>query len=344
MGSKYERERNYSIYFDNILTTGPQILRKFIVYITTINGVAINTASSYYRDLILLCRYVLACRGVEIDFSELTNDDYDKIVELLEPEVTDDFVKSITRDEILNFLFHLKNENENSTSARNHRLSAIKHFFEYLDSELGILDFNPAANIKSAKKEKMLPKYLTLEEAKQLLAAVPPSENYARDYCILTFFLNLGLRISELVNINMQDIKDGKLKVTGKGSKERILYLNRACKESLDNYMKPRMSEYFVKKEYMDALFVSERGRRISNERVYDIVKDCLARAGLSDKGYTPHKLRHTAATLMYQNGVDIRSLKDVLGHESIGTTQIYTHTNNELIKEATNKNPLSEN
>lgn len=344
MSAQFE-EYQYSMYFNNVLSLGPKILNDYVVHITTIDGVAINTAANYYRDLILFFKFILLFRGKDLDFSDYkAEEDYEKIVHVIEPLVNEVFIRSIRRDDIMKFLFHLKNDNNNSSPGRNRRLSAIRSFFNYVDDELKIIDFNPASNIKLAKKDKTLPIYLTLEESKALLAAVPPSNNYARDYCILTLFLNLGLRISELVNINLQDYSEGKLKITGKGSKQRVVYFNTACQKAYDYYLERRMSDYLIKHEFRDALFVSELGRRLSTKRVYDIVLNCISLAGLDKKGLSPHKLRHTAATLMYQyGGVDIRSLKDVLGHESISTTQIYTHVNNQLIKEATSKNPLSD-
>lgn len=348
MIEKTESEILYAKYFDNILDTGPQILKKYIVYITTINGVNVNTAANYYRDLILFFKFVLVSRGKELDDGDLkAEEDYDKIVALLAPEVHEVLIRSIRRDDILNFLFHLKNDNENSSSGRNRRLSALRSFFNYIDSELTIIDYNPVSYIKPARAEKTVPKSLSLQEAEKLLASVPPSENYARDFCMLTLFLNLGLRISELVKINLKDIKEGKdgliIKIKGKGAKERVLNFNSACEKAYKQYLEARMTSYFIKHEYQDALFISERGRRVSVKRVYNIIKECLDAAGLSDRGFTPHKLRHTFASLLYQYGdVDLETLRVLLGHENVSTTQIYTHVDNKTVREATLKNPLS--
>lgn len=343
MSFKTESERSYNEYFNSVLNKGPTILKEYIHYLFTIDGIAVTTAANYYRDLILLFKYILLSRGKEFDFTDLkVEEDYEKIVEILAPEIHEVFIHSIRREDIHSFLFHLANDNKNSNIARNRRLAAIRNFFHYAETELQIIDFNPAVNIKPARKESKIPKFLTLDEAHALLAAVPPSENYARDYCIITFFLNLGLRISELVKINLQDFSDNKLRIYGKGAKERIVTMNDACVHAYQLFLDKRMSSYLVKKEYRDALFVSEQGRRLSSKRVYDIVMQCLSLAGLGNLGYTPHTLRHTAASLMYQSGVDIETIRVILGHTNISVTQIYTHTNNQMVSEATQKNPLA--
>lgn len=340
--NRFEHEHDYAIYFDHIISVGPKILHRYITFITAITGVNIKTASNYYRDLILLFKYVALRRGFDLDFSQFTPEDYDKVVTLLEPVVTEDFVCSVTRDEIIEFLFHLKNENDNTAHGRNRRLSAIKGFYNYLCADLNLIEANPTSNLKTARSEKKLPIFLTLEESKLLLNSVPYNANYFRNFCILTLFLNLGLRINELVNINLQDIRGNRLLVMGKGSKERYLYLTPSCLSALADYKKVRISQYKIQTKFRDALFISRAGRRVSYKTVYTIVADSVKAAGLDNKKYSPHKLRHTAATLMHQNGVDINSLKDVLGHESIATTEIYAHTNLDMVKAATNKNPLS--
>lgn len=348
MINKSESEILYEKYFDNILDIGPKILKDYIIYITTINGVSMNTAANYYRDLILFFKFLLVSRGKDIDFSNLNAEEhYDKIVALLAPEVHEVFVQKIKKNDILKFLYHLKQDNDNSNKGRNRRLSAIRSFFNYVDNELAIIDYNPAINIKPARTESKVPVYLTLDEAKKLLDSVPKSEYYSRNLCILVFFLTLGLRISELVKIDIQDIKDsanGKIIVVkGKGSKERSLSLNPFCSKIYDQYIQDRLESYIVKHEYRDALFISKQGRRISSKRVYDIVLECYEAAGLSRDGLSPHKLRHSFATMLYQYGdVDPETLRMLLGHESLATTQIYTHVDNKTLRKATSMNPLS--
>ena len=347
MFNKTESEVLYEKRFNNILNIGPEILKNYVEHITAINGVSINTAANYYRDLILFFKFVLVSRGKDIDFSDLNaKEDYDKIVAILKPHVHEVLVRSIRKEEIIGFLYHLKTDNDNTSSGRNRRLSAIRSFFNYVDSELTIIDYNPTSYLKPARTESMVPKYLTLDEAKRLLESVPPTEFYSRNFCILVFFLNLGLRISELVKIDVQDIKDGVdgkiVTIKGKGSKERVLNLNALCKKALEQYMEDR-SSYLIKHEYRDALFISKRGRRISTVHVYEIVMDCLAAAGLDDKGLSPHKLRHSFATLLYQYGdVELETLRMLLGHENVATTQIYTHVDNKTLRRATSLNPLS--
>ena len=182
--NRFEHEHDYAIYFDHIISVGPKILHRYITFITAITGVNIKTASNYYRDLILLFKYVALRRGFDLDFSQFTPEDYDKVVTLLEPVVTEDFVCSVTRDEIIEFLFHLKNENDNTAHGRNRRLSAIKGFYNYLCADLNLIEANPTSNLKTARSEKKLPIFLTLEESKLLLNSVPYNANYFRNFCI----------------------------------------------------------------------------------------------------------------------------------------------------------------
>ena len=224
---------------------------------------------------------------------------------------------------------------------------SIKGFFKYLTVNRMMLEENPAANIESPKRKQALPKYLTLEESIDLLNAIKndtDSKTKVRDFAIITLFLNCGMRLSELVGININDVDKHfrSLTVTGKGNKQRIVYLNDACQEALADYAEERFSERYVKCD-TNALFLSSRDQRISVKTVQWIVYKYLEMAGLESKHYSVHKLRHTAATLMYQTGnVDVRVLKDILGHEQLNTTQIYTHVSNRSMEEAMQKNPLS--
>ena len=237
----------------------------------------------------------------------------------------------------------------NGASARARKLSAIKAFFKFLTVKTGKLKENPAQNIESPKKKQSLPKYLSLEESIDLLSAVhydTQSKTRERDFAIITLFLNCGMRLSELVGINLYDIdKDMRsLRILGKGNKERIVYLNEACKDAILSYMKARsqVPHYDTCKE-KNALFLSSRAKRISVKTVQYVVYKYLNAAGLEYKHFSTHKLRHTAATLMYQTGnVDIRVLKDILGHEQLNTTQIYTHVSNKSMESAANENPLA--
>ena len=214
-------------------------------------------------------------------------------------------------------------------------------FFQYLTNNKGLLETDPMANLDSPKLKKTLPKYLSIEESKRLLSSAD-GKNKERDYCIITLFLNCGMRLSELVGLNLSSIKsNNSMTVTGKGNKERTVYLNDACISALNAYLAVRPHDGVIDK---DALFLSARLRRISPKTVQYIIKTDLEKAGLGGVGYSTHKLRHTAATLMYQTGqVDILTIKEILGHENLNTTQIYTHTNREQLRDAVNSNPLSD-
>lgn len=237
-------------------------------------------------------------------------------------------------------------ELKSSPATRARKISSLRVFFKYLTSKAKILEINPAQDLETPKLGRRMPKYLSLEESKKLLNVTQDetNRNNIRDYAIITLFLNCGMRLSELVNINIKDIdfSESKMTVIGKGNKERTIYLNKACLNAINSYLAIRPHDK-VKYDSRDALFLSERKERISNRSVQDIVKKELGKAGLDTKKYSVHKLRHTAATLMYQYGdVDIRALQELLGHESISTTEIYTHVNDERVRNAVESNPLS--
>ena len=239
-------------------------------------------------------------------------------------------------------MVYCKNERNNNAATRARKASTLRIFFRYLTLQEHLLEVNPAELLESPKTKQSLPKHLTLEDSINLLRSVE-GQNSERDYCILTLFLNCGLRLSELVGLNLSDIKsDGSLRVLGKGNKERVVYLNQACINAINAYLQVRPNEG-VPVNYKNALFISRNMRRISNKTVQHIVKTYLEKSGLGNMGYSTHKLRHTAATLMYQQGnVDVRVLKEILGHANLGTTQIYTHVANKQIENAINSNPLA--
>ena len=235
---------------------------------------------------------------------------------------------------------------KSSPATRARKISAIRVFFKYLTSKAKIIDVNPAQDLETPKLGKRMPRYLSLEESKKLLnvSQDDTDRNSIRDHAIITLFLNCGMRLSELVGINISniDFSESRMTVIGKGNKERTIYLNKACMNALKDYLSIRPHDK-VKNDSRDALFLSERKERISNRTVQNIVKNELARAGLDTTKYSVHKLRHTAATLMYQYGdVDIRALQELLGHESISTTEIYTHVNDERVRNAVENNPLA--
>jgi len=298
----------------------------------TIKGKSKNTIKEYAYDLIMFLRFIKLHKGMTDP-----NTEFDKIDI---SDITSEDLKSITLSDLYSFMSYLSRERDNNASSRARKVASIKSFFKYLTSKAKIIDINPATELESPKITKRHPRYLNIEESKKLLSSV--SGKYAeRDYAILTLFLNCGLRLSELVNINLNKIKNDTITVIGKGNKERTIYLNNACKQAIEEYLKVRPVDNVKDKQ---ALFLSERKQRISNKTVQHIVKKYIKIAGLDPERYSTHKLRHTAATLMYKYGsVDIRALQEILGHESVSTTEIYTHVDNEQLRNAVDSNPLSD-
>jgi site-specific recombinase XerD len=294
----------------------------------------------YGLDLRTFFRFLIAMReGIPTGSAEFE--------EISIAKVDEDFVKSIKTIDILEFMAYTANSRGNSAAARSRKLSAIRMFFKYMTVSEKVISVNPAADIESPKKKKSLPKHLSVDESKDLLHSVvadEESKNRDRDYCIITLFLNCGLRLSELVGINLSDIdrEMRSLRVVGKGNKERIVYLNNMVRGALSDYLQVRLDPKYVRTSDT-ALFLSLREQRISPKTVQWLVYKYIDMAGLGYKGLSVHKLRHTAATLMYQSGaVDIRVLKDVLGHEQLNTTQIYAHVVNKNLESAVNNNPLA--
>ncbi len=320
--------------------TLPSLVREFASYKSVIQSASEKTVSEYMLDLRTFFRYLRA-RDLKIQPDTEAFDEIDI------SRIDLDYIKNITTEDIYDFLMYADHVRGNMAAAKSRKLSAIKGFFKYLTVKRMMLEENPAANIESPKQKQALPKYLTLEESLALLDAVKndlESKNRVRDYAIITLFLNCGMRLSELAGINLNDV-DQKLRsltVTGKGNKQRIVYLNEACRGALRDYMEERLTEQHQKAN-CPALFLSSREQRISIKTVQWLVYKYLEMAGLESKHYSVHKLRHTAATLMYQTGqVDVRVLKDILGHEQLNTTQIYTHVSNRSMEEAMEHNPLA--
>ncbi len=324
------------------LTEFSPTLREFASYKSAIQNCSQKTVSEYMTDLRTFFRYIIATRkGISLDSEDFLKTDLSSVdLEL---------IKSITSVEIYSFLKYANDERGNTAAARSRKLSAIKALYRYYVNRKHDFKENPTADIESPKKKKSLPKVLSLDESLMLLEAVKNDEmsrTRTRDYCIITLFLNCGIRLSELAGIKISDIDSGlqSLRVTGKGSKERIVYLNSACKMALGDYLTERLDAKYRELD-TKALFLSGRGRNdpISVKTIQWMVKKYLDLAGLSNRGYSVHKLRHTAATLMYQSGnVDVRTLKDILGHEQLNTTQIYTHVSNKNMEDAMAQNPLS--
>lgn len=319
----------------NKLVELPEILRDYLVYTQTVKGRSELTVDEYCRDITMFLQYMVFIKnGMPSDTD---------ILQINISNIDIDFVKNITLNDAYLFVLYCKNERSNNARTRSRKICSIRSFYKYLTNKKGLLKVNPMAELESPKEKKSLPKYLSLEQSIALLDAVD-GDNKERDYCILTLFLNCGIRLSELYGLNLRDIKsDNTMRVTGKGNKERVVYLNDACVNAVNEYLKVRPVDGVKDK---NALFISRNKNRLSRKTIQWIVYKYLERIGLKgehSEGYSVHKLRHTAATLMYQYGhVDIRVLKDLLGHENLGTTEIYTHLSNKDIEDAANANPLS--
>ncbi|WP_027632125.1 tyrosine recombinase XerC [Clostridium hydrogeniformans] len=314
----------------------PQYLNEFLNYLTVIKGKSENTVEGYKIDLIMFFRFIKYYKGLtnkEISFEEIPIDDVDE-----------NLIRSIKLSDLYAFISFTEKYRNNGTYARARKVATLKSFFKYLSGKAKIIDENPTLDLESPKINKRHPIYLTLDESKILLTSLDETnKNYKRDFCILTLFLNCGLRVSELRGIDIDKIKGDTLSIIGKGNKERTVYLNKACIKSIDDYIPLRDTEK-VQEDEKKALFLSNKNRRISVRAIELLVKSHVKNSGINKDKCTPHKLRHTAATLMYKHGnVDIRSLQQILGHENISTTQIYTHVDNEILREAVKANPLSD-
>ena len=317
----------------------PQVLREFLSYHETIKGQSKRTVSEYYLDIRMFLRFVKLMRN-ELPVNTPLEDVPIKDVDL-------DFVRSISSTEVFDFLSFLANDRvpEGShddpgigSAARARKLSAIKSFYNYLSVSTKQIKENPVKDIEFPKIRRSLPKYLTLEESTALLKAVS-GPNQKRDFAILMLFLNCGIRRSELVGLNLTDVYDDRIRVVGKGNKERIVYMGSSCRKAIDEYLVERNKIVLSDNR---ALFGSRDKNRISVTAVHRLVKKHLLEAGLDSTQFSAHKLRHTAATLMLSNGVDVRTVQEVLGHEHLNTTEIYTHIENTELKIAAEANPLS--
>ncbi len=320
----------------------PEYLNSFLDYSITILNKSPNSVKEYNYDLTNFLKFMA------IRFKLTNETDLSQIDILI---FTENYLKKITLDDIHAYISHLAIDNRSKATTRARKVSTIRIFFKYLSQKANILEINPAQNLETPKLEKRMPKYLSLEDSKKLLnvAENEDNRNYKRDYAITTLFLNCGMRLSELVGININDIdfSECKMTVIGKGNKERTIYLNKSCMVALNDYLSSRPASNMVKHDSKNsdkALFLSEQKQRISNRTVQNIISKELKQAGLDTKNLSVHKLRHTAATLMYQYGkVDIRALQELLGHQSISTTEIYTHVNNEQVRNAIESNPLAD-
>lgn len=320
----------------------PPVLRDFLSYHETIKGHSRATVDEYFLDLRNFFRYLkiergLVPRSTELDDISIQDVDLKLIASVTLNDVYD-YMAFLSRDKVKNERSH-EPEYGLMASSRARKIATIRSFYKYLTVKTKQLDVNPVEGLDTPKTTKSLPRYLTLDESRRLLDAVD-GVNRERDYCIICLFLNCGLRISEIVGLNIGDVRGDSLRVLGKGNKERIVYLNDACQAAIETY-KPVRSQMVGSS--VSALFVSNRRQRMGREAVHAMVKKTLLKAELDPDKYSSHKLRHTAATLMLQNGVDVRTLQEVLGHEHLNTTQIYTHVDNSELRVAAQANPLAE-
>ena len=319
----------------------PQLLLDFLSYHETIKAHSQRTVDEYYLDMRNFFRYLKqqrdpALAGQPLDAIDIRDIDIDFISRITLTDIYS-YLTYLSRDRVQ----HQNSENSNkglNAASRARKLATIRSFFNYICNKRHLLEENPCKDVDTPKQMKSLPRYLTLNESLSLLDAVD-GPHRERDYCILTLFLNCGLRISELIGLDVTDIHDDALRILGKGNKVRVVYLNQACKDALARYMAVRRP---ITGRDKNALFLSAQNQRISRSTVHALVKKHLSAAGLDSEKYSSHKLRHTAATLMLQNGVDVKAVQEVLGHEHLNTTEIYTHIDNEALRVAAKANPLS--
>ncbi len=312
------------------IESAPRILRDFLTYTDTIRGKSKNTAKEYFYDLRTFFRYLKIMNKLvpaNADFDTITIDD-----------ISVEMLGKVTLSDLYEYMAYVNRNRGNSASSRARKVSSLKSFYKYLTTKANVVQNNPTKELDSPTIGKRLPKYLELDGSLALLDAAD-TEN-KRDYCILTLLLNCGLRVSELISINIKDIRKDTLTVIGKGNKERTIYLNDACISAINSYLEIRKKDALKDRE---ALFLNKNRARIGPRGIQLLVKKYLEIAGLDVKKYSTHKLRHTAATLMYKHGnVDIRALQEILGHANLSTTEIYTHIDNEQLRSAINSNPLS--
>lgn len=312
----------------------PEPLLNFITYLETMKGSSKNTISSYVLDIMIMLKFLKVKKALipeDMPFSEINVHDIDN-----------NFLDKITLDDMYSFLIFSKKYLENGSSTIVRKVQSMRAFFKFLHLKVKVISHDYTDELDKPKIGTRKPKYMNLDEATTLLNSID-SRNYQRDYLIITLFLNCGMRLAELCSINLDDIKADTVRIIGKGNKERTVYLNQACLDAIDKY-KPYRKEFLDKKSIeQEALIISERGNRIGRRTVQEIIEKQLKAAGLDNKGYSTHKLRHTAATLMYKYGdVDILVLKELLGHANVSTTQIYTHTDDDMLRNAVKLNPLN--
>ncbi|MFO3716211.1 tyrosine recombinase XerC [Anaerococcus cruorum] len=324
-----------------MIETKPIILADYLNYLKSIRGLSATTIKEYSYDLEVFFEYQIIRKIYYGDQNAFENEFEPKDINKI---ITPDFLENLKITDFYSYLSYLDNEKNDNPTTRSRKISAIKSFYNYLYQEIEVIDNNITVKLKNPKISKRQPVYLTLEETERLLNVINTEKNdflRARDMAIVFTFLTTGMRLSELVSINVSDIENDHFTIIGKGNKERTIYLTENALKVIHYYL--RIRKDYLEDLYIDALFISTRKKRISNRAVQATIEKYLRKAGFDTSIYSTHKLRHTAATLLYKYGnVDIRALKDILGHTNISTTQIYTHLEDEDLKNAINKNPLS--
>ena len=318
----------------------PRVLIDYLNYMSTVRGASTNTIDAYGYDLSLFFKYL------KLYFKEVTLSDEMTFEQIPINDFSSDHLKDLQLVDFYAYLSYLEKMRDNGTYAKARKVASLKSFFHYLCSKAKIIEKDPTLDLESPKLGKRSPVYLTLDESRDLLSAANNRDkNSPRDLCIITLFLNCGMRLSELCSINLSNIKGDTLTVIGKGDKERTIYLNKASLKAINKYLVVRNDiADKVYPEDKEALFISGKYRRINKRTVERIVKKYVNLAGLDDDKYTPHKLRHTSATLLHKHGgVDVKTLQEILGHENVSTTQIYVHVDDESIRKAVNSNPLGD-
>lgn len=311
-------------------TALPKILKDFLIYLTTITGKSPRTRKEYEYDLILFFRFL---KGVEQDIP---------VNELHTIDISDikiEWIRELTLEDLYLFMEFCEVQRGNSAASRARKVATLRAFFKYLKGKRRLIEENPADELETPKIGRRAPVYLNIEEAQSFLAATDLQHYSARDRCMMTLFLHLGIRVTELCELNLASIQGRNLTVIGKGDKERTVYLNDACIQEIESYLLERKT---YTGQGLEPLFVSQKGTRFARQTIAKIVKKINQTSGVEKGKLTPHKLRHTSATLMYRSGADIRSLQHILGHSSVATTQIYTHIENEQIQEVLKNNPLN--
>lgn len=310
----------------------PKILKDFLVYLTTIKGKSLRTRKEYEYDISLFFRFL---KAIEEDIP------LEKMDEISIKDITIDFIREISLEDMYLFLEYCETQRHNSAATRARKTATLRSFFKYLKGKKRLIEDNPADELETPKIGKKKPIYMNQEEAEMFIAGIKRSNHYYRNYSMIMFFLNLGVRVSEVCSLNINSIQDNMLRIVGKGDKERTVFLNNACTQSLHLYMEKERA-FIQGASSNEALFLSQKGTRLTRQTVAKIVKQINKDSGLNKEKITPHKLRHTSATIMYKNGADIRSLQHILGHTSVSTTQIYTHVEDKEIQQVIENNPFN--